>query len=422
MAQENNNVAKKSLQYRIIYYLCLGKGKRMIETLYRTHDYLLRNKPKTLLRGLFHELDETQQLIGIEGSRGIGKTIFLLDWAKQHYGVANRVCLYVNLNQFLFTTTSLTEFASDFVSRGGKTLLLDQIFKYPGWQGELKECSRKFPELQIIYTTSVSDPSNSEPIKGSANYFLPGLSLREFLMLESGIELPTISWADLPTKHVEFAHYIMEQVNPLTRISDYLHHGYYPFYREERNYSENLLKNVNMTLEVDLMYIRNIDQRMLPKLRKLLYLVALNASAPLNVSRLSKELELSRTTVVNYLLAMADAHLIRLVPRRSSIGKSSPKTPSMVYMENSNLYRLMHPSMSDENIVHRTFFQCNVGLQHHIEHPQHAAETFIVDDEFCFGMDRMPRVKDAYRQFRIEANSTIGKGESLPLWLFGFLY
>lgn len=122
----------------------------MIESLYRTHDYLLRNKPRTLLRGLFHEIDESLRIIGIEGSRGVGKTFFLLDWAKQHYGVANRACLYVNLNQFLFTTTSLTDFAADFVSRGGKTLLLDQIFKYQGWQEELRECSNKFPNLQII--------------------------------------------------------------------------------------------------------------------------------------------------------------------------------------------------------------------------------------------------------------------------------
>ena len=393
----------------------------MIESLYRTHDYLLRNKPRTLLRRLFHEIDESLRIIGIEGSRGVGKTFFLLDWAKQHYGVANRACLYVNLNQFLFTTTSLTDFAADFVSRGGKTLLLDQIFKYQGWQEELRECSNKFPNLQIIYTTSIGEGTKSE-IPGGVTYFLPGLSLREFLMLENNISLPMISWEDLLTRHVEFSHLIMEQVNPLTRITDYLHHGYYPFYREERNYSENLLKNVNMTLEVDLMYIRNIDQRQLPKLRKLLYLVALDSSTPLNISRLSKELELSRTTVVNYLMSMADAHLIRLVTRRSPSGISSSKTPSMVYLENSNLYRLMHPSMADEGIIHRTFFQCNVGFNHLIEHPQNAAETFIVDNRLCFGMDRLPRIKEKYHMYQVDSNTTIGNEEKLPLWIFGFLY
>ena len=39
-------------------------------------------------------------------------------------------------------------------------------------------------------------------------------------------------------------------------FQDYLHHGFYPFFLEKRNFSENLLKTMNMMLEVDVLYIK----------------------------------------------------------------------------------------------------------------------------------------------------------------------
>ena len=74
-----------------------------MEALYRTHDYLLRNLSNPIQRSLFGEIDFSAPLIGIYGCRGVGKTTFLLDYAARTFGSLNRKCLYVNLNNFLFT-------------------------------------------------------------------------------------------------------------------------------------------------------------------------------------------------------------------------------------------------------------------------------------------------------------------------------
>ena len=108
-----------------------------MESLFRTHDHLLRARENTVRRMLMDEIDPKERLVGIVGARGVGKTTFLLDWANEKYGPLNRKALYVNLNQFLFTTKTLVEFAGEFVAGGGETLLLDQIFKYPSWREEL---------------------------------------------------------------------------------------------------------------------------------------------------------------------------------------------------------------------------------------------------------------------------------------------
>lgn len=56
---------------------------------------------------------------------------------------------------------------------------------------------------------------------------------------------------------------------------------------------------MNMMLEVDVLYIKQIEQSYLPKLRKL-YLLATSAPCAKCVSQLSKEIETSRAAVELY--------------------------------------------------------------------------------------------------------------------------
>ena len=67
---------------------------------------------------------------------------------------------------------------------------------------------------------------------------------------------------------------MLEQVNPLDYFNDYLHHGYYPFFLEKASFIENLLKAINMMIEVDILLIKQIDLKYLSKIKKLLYLLA----------------------------------------------------------------------------------------------------------------------------------------------------
>lgn len=66
------------------------------------------------------EINWNDRLIGIKGSRGVGKTTFLLDYAREFYGADNRACLYVNLNHFYFTERTLVDFATEFHQKGVK--------------------------------------------------------------------------------------------------------------------------------------------------------------------------------------------------------------------------------------------------------------------------------------------------------------
>ena len=133
-------------------------------------------------RGLMDEIDWNDRLIGIKGSRGVGKTTFLLDYAREHFGADNKECLYINLNHFYFTERTLVDFASEFRAKGGKVLLIDQVFKYSGWSKELRYCYDNFTDLKIIFSgSSVMRLKEENPdLSGKVvSYNLRGFSFRE---------------------------------------------------------------------------------------------------------------------------------------------------------------------------------------------------------------------------------------------------
>jgi predicted AAA+ superfamily ATPase len=103
------------------------------------------------------KIDWNDRMIGIKGTRGVGKTTFLLQYAKENFGKDDRQCLYVNMNNFYFQGRGIADFAHDFVSQGGKVLLIDQVFKQPNWSKELRRCYDLFPQLKIVFTGSSVD-------------------------------------------------------------------------------------------------------------------------------------------------------------------------------------------------------------------------------------------------------------------------
>ena len=394
-----------------------------MEALYRTHDYLLRNLSNPIQRSLFGEIDFSAPLIGIYGCRGVGKTTFLLDYAARTFGSLNRKCLYVNLNNFLFTSETLVDFAKTFYDHGGRHLLLDQIYKYPSWHEDLLACMRLMPDLQIIYTTSIVQYDSALPIEEQlpgAVYRLDGFSLREFIQLKTGLNLPQVTLEEILKDHETISREIMGMVNPLNYLADYTHHGYYPFFLEDRNYSENLLKNINMMLEVDVSFLRNLDQRLLPKLRRLLYELGRTAPTSPNISQLSQMISASRATISNYMHILSDAGLVTQLYRVGS--EATTRKPAMCYLQNTNIAYALVPEPVTSPELYSTFFLTHLHHAHQVNAGGRAQVHFVLDENYEFRIDK--ELGGRYRPDRYYAVQGIPMGHDnvIPLWLFGFIY
>ena len=392
-----------------------------METFYRTHSYLVEHTNAPVRRDLMDEIDQNDRLIGIKGTRGVGKTTFLLQYAKEKFGT-DRSCLFINMNNFYFSKYTLVDFAGEFVKRGGKVLLIDQVFKYPEWSHDLRACYEKFPGLKIVFTgSSVMRLKEENPeLSGIVKvYYLRGFSFREFLNLQSGNNFRAYTLQEILENHEQIAKTILRNVKPLDFFQDYLHHGFYPFFLEKRNFSENLLKTMNMMIEVDILLIKQIELKYLSKIKKLLYLLAVDGPVAPNVSQLAAEIQTSRATVMNYIKYLADARLINMVYPK---GEEFPKKPSKLMMHNTNLMYSIYPVKVDEQDVLDTFFM-NTMYKDHKLYKGDKGTSFMVDGNLHFricaeGCKFKNNPNVYYALHKLE----LGHGNQIPLWLFGFLY
>lgn len=392
-----------------------------METFYRTHSYLVEHTNAPVRRDLMDEIDWNDRLIGIKGTRGVGKTTFLLQYAKEKFGT-DRSCLFINMNNFYFSKYTLVDFAGEFVKRGGKVLLIDQVFKYPEWSHDLRACYEKFPGLKIVFTgSSVMRLKEENPeLSGIVKvYYLRGFSFREFLNLQSGNNFRAYTLQEILENHEQIAKTILRNVKPLDFFQDYLHHGFYPFFLEKRNFSENLLKTMNMMIEVDILLIKQIELKYLSKIKKLLYLLAVDGPVTPNVSQLAAEIQTSRATVMNYIKYLADARLINMVYPK---GEEFPKKPSKLMMHNTNLMYSIYPVKVDEQDVLDTFFM-NTMYKDHKLYKGDKGTSFMVDGNLHFricaeGCKFKNNPNVYYAPHKLE----LGHGNQIPLWLFGFLY
>ncbi len=392
-----------------------------MEAFYRTHSYLVEHTNAPVRRALMDEIDWRDRLIGIKGTRGVGKTTFLLQYAKEKFGT-DPSCLFINMNNFYFSAHTLVDFAGEFVRRGGKVLLIDQVFKYPNWSHDLRECYDRFPTLKIVFTGSSVmrlKEENPDLCDIAKVYYLRGFSFREFLNLQSGNQFCVYTLDEVLNNHEEIARNILSNVNPLDYFQDYLHHGFYPFFLEKRNFSENLLKTMNMMIEVDILLVKQIELKYLSKIKKLFYLLAVDGPVAPNVSQLATEIQTSRATVMNYIKYLTDARLINMV---YPYGEEFPKKPSKLMMHNSNLMYAVYPVKVDEQDVLDTFFM-NTLYKDHKLYMGDKGTTFQVDDDLHFRVCAQGcKFKNNPNVYYAHHRMPIGHDNQIPLWLFGFLY
>lgn len=395
----------------------------MEEAFFRTHAYLIEHTNAPVRRLLMDQIDWNARMIGVKGSRGCGKTTFLLQYAKEKFGANDRSCLYVNMNNFYFQGHTIPEFAGEFVKAGGKVLLIDQIFKEPYWDKQLRECYDKYPNLKIVFTGSSVMRLKQNPILNDVvkSYNLRGFSFREYINLMTGNNFRPYTLEDIITNHEHIAREILPKVSPMEYFKDYIHHGYYPFFLEHRDYSENLLKTMNMMIEVDVLLIKQIELKYLTKIKKLFYELALEGPKAPNISKLADDIETSRATVMNYIKYLTDARLINMI---YPLGQEFPKKPSKVMMHNSNLMYAIYPIKAIKQELMETFFVNALWKDHKVNQAS-KDQYYIVDGKYRFRIcDATAPNKIRYNPDTIYArfNTEVGKDNKMPLWLLGFLY
>ena len=119
----------------------------MIEQLQLLSNQILTQKVPEYKRFLFNKIDFNERLIGVLGSRGVGKTTLLLQYL--HSIFKEKKTLYIMADHPLVLEIGLLNIADEFQKKGGKVLIIDEIHKIKNFEIDLKLTG--YNEVQIAY-------------------------------------------------------------------------------------------------------------------------------------------------------------------------------------------------------------------------------------------------------------------------------
>jgi predicted AAA+ superfamily ATPase len=321
----------------------------------------------------------------------------------------------------------LYSLAEKFVKIGGKVILIDEVHKYPNWSRELKLVYDDFTNLKVIFTSS----SILEIYKGESDlsrravtYNLAELSFREYLLLYEKIELPILNFQEILKNHKSISLDLVEQFTPFKYFSKYLKIGNYPYFENnEEEYYQKLRNTVNLILEVDLQTTENLDFHTLAKLKRLLFVISSNVPFTPNIQKISDTIQLNRNALVRALQLLDRASLIRMIYKQTR-SISLLNKPDKIWLHNTNLMFAISGEHLEIGTIRETFFMQNLAYNHELSLP--AKGDVLVDNTYLFEIGGKNKSKKQIAQlenaFVVKDDIEVGFQNSIPLWLFGFLY
>ncbi len=377
------------------------------------------------VRSFADEIDWDNRLIGIKGSRGVGKTTLILQYIKLNFK-PNKSVLYISLDSLYFMEHTLYETADEFYKKGGEFLAIDEIHRYTDWALELKNIYDNMPELRLVFTGSSLlhlNEAKADLSRRAVIYSMPGLSFREFIKFETSNNIEKYNLNDLIENHVEIAIAGKQQFKPLQYFEQYLKGGYYPYYFEnKKSFSQKLYETILTVLEVDIPQYSSIQTSNITSLKKLLAVISSSVPFKPNMNSLSQRTGISLNTMKLYLKLLNDSELISLLYVENK-GINSLNKPEKIYLNNTNLMESLSIN-ADIGNIRETFFFNQLGYKHNVNASKKA--DFYVDEKYSFeigGKSKSKKqIKNVENSFIVKDNIEIGSDNIIPLWLFGFLY
>ena len=184
---------------------------------------------------------------------------------------------------------------------------------------------------------------------------MQGLSFREYLQLEGIASIATISLEQLLADHSQLSLDITSDIKILPAFSNYLHHGYYPFYKKTgRSYAKAVQQVISNIIDFDLPAVEKMEYITTIKVKRLFVLLSQMVPFTLNLTNLGKELEAPRQAVLRMFRLLHQSALVyMLYNEKNNLGQLGK--PEKIYLENPNLLFSLSNN-ADMGNVRETFF------------------------------------------------------------------
>ncbi len=375
----------------------------------------------------------------LSGPRGVGKTTLLIQYLLQQSknNAFSTDILYLPADHFLIGKKTLYEISEDFCKFNGKLICFDEIHKYPNWSKELKSIYDTFPSLKILASGSSAleiSKGTHDLSRRAIQFYLPGMSFREYLELTHGLRLDKFSLADILTRHLTCAESIINRIERLkTKIlvefQNYLQTGYYPYfteYPEKEQFFMSLEQNAHTSIESDLLAVYpSLTGTAIQKIKKLLSVIASSVPFIPDLNKLKQLIDVGdERTLKTYLYHLEKAGLIKAISQKGSPLHQMAK-PGKIFLSNTNIvHALKNPEREEIGMIRETFFMSMLSFQHALSLPKKG--DFLVNNKYIFevgGKNKtFKQIQGINQAYLAMDGIEIGSSHKIPLWLFGFVY
>jgi predicted AAA+ superfamily ATPase len=406
----------------------------------KTKEFIKLNNLKYIRYFLkYHTLEHRLSII--LGSRGIGKTTAIAQYINCNY--KDGEAIYMSMDNIENTQKfTMLEVAAEFSLHNGKIICFDEIHKYDGWSAELKAIYDQYPNLKVIATGSSAleiDKGSHDLSRRAIVYSMYGMSFKEFLELSYNYEFESYTLENILSNHFDIASSIIKNIERQDKkiiplFKEYLEFGYYPYFNSLPNknmFFQTLQRNINVSIESDLLHIYpQLNGVSIKKIKLLLLVIMKEVPFIPKISELKKATDIKDDrTLKEYMSKLDDAGLIKLL-MKSSLSMKSLDKPEKIYLANTNLMYISKPNIGN---VRETFFMNQ--LDNYYKNKNSFLDTgiyasnygdFYVEEKYTFeigGKNKdFKQIKDMPNSYIAADDIEIGFGNKIPLWLFGFLY
>ncbi len=396
-----------------------------MDSLLRHSNRILKNTSTKFKRYLHEQIEYDARLIIIKGCRGVGKTTLLNQHIIDQRDVHKSI--HLSLDHLYFTDHKLLYTVESLYALGYRNYVIDEVHKYENWSVEVKNIYDSFRDIKMLITASSAlniDSASGDLSRRADRYNLIGLSFREYLNFELGLQLPRLTLQDLINKSATVESALRNEIAIEKYFKRYLSKGYFPFYKEAgRRYHDRIANIINQVIEVDLPPIFSIDYNTVRQVKRLLSLISRMAPFTPNISKLSRDLGIPRNSLLVYIDYLDSAGLINILKSNKKSDSALTK-PDKIYLENTNISYALSIDAVNTGTLRETFMRNALSVHHHCTTP--IAGDLMVDDQYVFEIGgpnkNFHQIADMPNAYLVKDIFTSGGQGVIPMWLFGFLY
>ncbi|MFW5642762.1 MAG: ATP-binding protein [Alkalispirochaeta sp.] len=272
----------------------------------------------------------------LHGPRGVGKTQYLLRWARECGG------MYCSMDHPLVSSVSVYDLVADAFSRGITDVFLDEIHTAPEWSARVKALCDSFPGKRIRLSGSNSllmSHGIGDLSRRVLSLPMPFVSFREYLSLTTGHVHPLLD--PFQPESTDYAMALAAEVPVLTHFEKYLAGGVRPIGLDHRDvYPQLLLQAAQKTMEGDIPFI--VPSITVNHFRLMNAVLGYLATAPIptiQVNSLSREWNVGKEKLYSLLHAMEQTGLVRIV--RKSTDHKAMSIGAKIFLADPSMYRAL---------------------------------------------------------------------------------